>query len=72
MTCCKAVCATPSEQNAAKSCSAYGLQDAESYGPLAPLADSLRHSPPSVAGGAAADKALLSKRPQLSDVTSNR
>ncbi|KAL0052345.1 hypothetical protein WJX82_000639 [Trebouxia sp. C0006] len=51
---------------------AWAIQDAESYGPLAPLADSLRHSPSSVAGGAAADKALLSKRPQLSDVTSNR
>lgn len=47
---------------------AWAIQDAESHGPLAPLADSLRHSPPSVAG--AADKALLT--PQLSDVASNR
>ncbi|DBA86090.1 TPA: hypothetical protein ACH3X1_005610 [Trebouxia sp. C0004] len=50
---------------------AWATQDAESYGPLAPLADSLRHSPPSVAGGGA-DRALLSKTPQLSDVTANR
>lgn len=61
----------PPEQNAAKPCQAYDLQDAESYGLLAPLADSLRHSPPSVAGDGA-DKVLLSKAPQLSDVTFHR